>query len=117
MPRVIEVALRFPIDRLLADGVLFAPYEMEYKWAVFYHQRQIICARSWVCQVLAAAQVLRHGGHVEITAVRGKLVSEDEDPSFTIRVVDYLVRSHALDAPHPAPLRPGLEQDPEASAT
>ena len=36
-PRRIEASLRFPIDRMLAEGVLFAPQVMEHKWALFYH--------------------------------------------------------------------------------
>ena len=41
--RLIEANLSFPIDRSLADGVLFTPHEMEHKWALFYHLGEIIC--------------------------------------------------------------------------
>ena len=32
--RSIEAALRFPIDRMLAEGVLFAPQVIEHKWGI-----------------------------------------------------------------------------------
>ena len=41
-PRITEAFLRFPIDRLLADGVLFVPGAMEHKWALFHHRGEII---------------------------------------------------------------------------
>lgn len=114
--RVIEASLRFPIDRLLADGVLFAPTEMEHHWALFYHRGQIICVRSWLRQVRAVARVKQHGDHVEITAVCGTFGAEDENPELTLRVLDYLLRSHALDTVYPAPLPTGMERDPKAAA-
>ena len=114
--RSVEASLRFPIDRVLADGVLFIPREMEHKWALFYHRREIICVRSWLRQVQAVAQVEEHGDHVLITAVRGSFVAEDEEPALTIGVLDYLLRSHALGAEYPAPLPAGVENDPNAAA-
>ena len=111
--RIVEARLRFPIDRLLADGVLFAPREMEHKWALFYHHGQIICVRSWRRQVQAVARVEQHQDHVDITQIRGTFGAEDEEPAFTIRVLDYLLRSHALDTVYPAPLPVGEEKDPK----
>ena len=114
--RRVDASLRFPIDRVLADGVLFIPREMEHKWALFYHRREIICVRSWLRQVQAVARVEEHGDHVLITAVRGSFGAEDEQPAFTVRVLDYLLRSHALGAEYPAPLPAGVENDPNAAA-
>jgi hypothetical protein len=114
--RIVETSLRFPIDRILADGVLFAPREMEHKWALFYHGGQIICVRSWLRKVNAVAYVEQRQDHVEITQVRGTFVDEDEEPQFTIRVLDYLLRSHALNTVYPAPLPVGTEADPQAAA-
>lgn len=114
--RVVKADLRFPIDRFLADGVLFIPREMEHKWALFYHRGQIICVRSWLRQVSAVARVETHPDHVEIVAVNGTFTGEDEEPQFTVRVLDYLLRSHALDTVYPAPLPVGLEMDPGRAA-
>lgn len=114
--RTAEASLRFPIDRLLADGVLFSPRQMEHKWALFYHHGQIICVRSWLRQVRAVARVESHIDHVEIVAVRGTFTAEDEEPELTVRVLDYLLRSHALDTVYPAPLPVGPEMEPGTAA-
>ncbi|MFN0054878.1 MAG: ankyrin repeat domain-containing protein [Planctomycetales bacterium] len=114
--RVAEGSLRFPIDRMLADGVLFVPSEMEHKWALFYHRGEILCVRSWLRQVRVVAHVERRHDHVEITQARGTFGVEEEEPAFTIRILDYLLRSHALNAEYPAPLPAGMESDPHAAA-
>ena len=114
--RLIEANLVFPIDRRLADGVLFVPQEMEHKWALFYHRREIICVQSWLRQVQAVARVEEHQDHLEVTDVRGTFGAEDEDPELTVRVLDYLLRSHALDTVYPAPLPGGMEQKPRGAA-
>jgi ankyrin repeat protein len=118
-PRVahqITAGLRFRIDRMLADGALFLPQGMEHKWALYFHRGQIICIRSWLRQVEAVADARIAGDFLEITTIRGVFLSEDEEPQFTIRVLDFLLRSHALDMVYPAPLPPGEEQDPPRAA-
>lgn len=117
VPRVAEASLRFPIDRMLADGVLFVPREMEQKWALFYHRGEVICVRSWLRKVQVVARAEQRDDHVEITQVRGTFEAEDEEKEFTIRILDYLLRSHALDTVYPAPLPTGMESDPRAAAS
>ena len=114
--RTVVANLRFPIDRLLAEGVLFPPLEMDHKWALFYHRREIICVRSWLRQVQAIARVEEYQDHVDVTSVRGTLGAEDEDPELTVRLLDYLLRSHALDTVYPTPLPVGMEKEPRAAA-
>jgi hypothetical protein len=114
--RITEASLRFPVDRILADGVLFVPREMEHKWALFYHRGEVICVRSWLRSVQVVARVEQRPGHIEITQVRGTFGAEDEEPEFTIRVLDFLLRSHALDTVWPAPLPTGMESDPQGAA-
>jgi hypothetical protein len=53
---------------------------------------------------------------VIVNEVRGAFVSEDEEPEFTVRVLDFLLRSHALDLVYPAPLPEGMESAPENAA-
>jgi len=113
---VAEASLRFPIDRMLADGVLFVPRQMEHKWALFYHRGEVICVRSWLRKVQVVAHIERRHDHVEITQARGKFGGEEEEPEFTIRILDYLLRSHALDTMYPAPLPTGMESTPQAAA-
>jgi hypothetical protein len=114
--RTTPVRLRYHIDRVLADGVLYAPEAMEQKWALFHHGSRILCVRSWLRQVEATAEVRVADGWAEVTAVQGVFAAEDEAPAFTERVLDYLLRSHALGQVFPAPLPPGMEQNPGGAA-
>jgi hypothetical protein len=114
--RIAKASLQFPIDGILADGVLFLPNVMEHKWAIFYHRGEIICVRSWLRKVRVVAHVEQGRDHVEIRQVRGTFGGEDEEPEFTIRVLDYLLRSHALETVYPVPLPMGMESAPESAA-
>ena len=116
VPRITRAALTFPIDRMLADGVLYVPREMEHKWALFYHRREIICVRSWLRQVHVIARVELHQDHAEVTEVRGTFGAEDEDPELTVRLFDYLLRSHALNTSYPVPLPARMTEDPKVAA-
>lgn len=114
--RRIDATLRFPIDRVLADGVLFAPRQMEHKWALFHHGGSILCVRSWLRQVRVIARTRTAVDAVEITEIQGAFTAEDEPPTLTRCVLDYLLRSHTLDLVYPAPLPSGMEKDPGAAA-
>lgn len=108
---VVPVELSYPVERCLADGVLFAPEAMEHKWALFCHGGQILFVRGWKRRVAAVAEYEQRGDRVAVVSVRGTFTSEDEAPELTCRVLDYLLRSHALRGEYPAPLAPGLEAD------
>jgi hypothetical protein len=116
-PRAAPGGLRYRIDRALADGVLFAPREMEHKWGLYFHRGEVLCVRSWTREVHAVAAVRCDGDVAEVTAVRGVLAQRDEDPAFTLRALDFLIRTHALGLAHPAPLPAGLEASPKSAAT
>ncbi len=113
---VVPVELSYPVDRLLADGVLFTPEAMEHKWALFCHGGQILFVRGWKRRVAAIAQLEQRADRVAVVSVRGTFTSEDEAPELTCRVLDFLLRSHALRGEYPAPLAPGLEADPGRAA-
>jgi hypothetical protein len=114
--RTIPVGLQFPVDRMLADGALFIPTEMEHKWAIFFHRQRMLFIRSWQRRVLAVAEVESYDDRVIVSRLRGTFVETHEEPSFTVRVMDYLLRSHALNTTYPAPLWPGLEAHPKDAA-
>jgi hypothetical protein len=115
-PRVTEVSLRFPVERALADGVLFIPRQMEHKWAIFHHRGEIICVRSWRRNVQVTARIEQRDAYVQITRVRGTFGAEDESPEFTTRALDFLLRSHALDTVYPAPLPIDMASRPSDAA-
>jgi len=114
--RTVAAGLRFPIDQRLADGALFIPTEMEHKWAIYFHRGQMLFIRSWLRQVQVVAQTQAQGDSIEVTTVRGAFVADDEESSFTIRVLDFLLRTHALDIVYPAPLLPGMQAGPRKAA-
>ncbi len=89
---LIEANLSFPIDRSLADGVLFTPHEMEHKWALFYHLGEIICVQSWRRQVQVVARVEEHQDRVEIRSVQGVFVADDDLASRAVAGVACLDR-------------------------
>src|SRR5207248_932724 len=114
--RTVVAGLRFRTGGALADGALFLPQVMEHKWALYLHGGRILCIRSWLRQVQAIAEVRTDGDGVEVTSLRGTLGADDEEPSFGVRVLDYLLRSHALDLVDPAPLPAELAADPGVAA-
>lgn len=115
--RTIDAALSFPIDRVLADGVLFTPAAMEDKWAVFVADGRIVFVRSWLRKAWVTADVRARGEMVTVGPIHGAFLGEDaEAPELTVRFVDFLLRSHALEQVWPAPLPPGMEEDPNAAA-
>jgi len=114
--RTIETGLKYPIERMLAVGILFSPLEMEHKWALFYYGGEIICVRSWLREVRVVAQVEEHEDFVEVTSIGGTFGDRSEDPDWTERALDFLLRSHALGIAHPAPLPPGMQLEPEETA-
>jgi ankyrin repeat protein len=116
IPRSIEATLLYRRDRLLADGALFVPSEMEHKWALYHHDGEILCVRSWQRRVYVAAQVEQEGDEVRIPQIHGAFSGPDEPPGMTARILDFLLRTHALRLPHPAPLPEGGEGNPQGAA-
>jgi hypothetical protein len=114
--RTTKTAMRFRVDRALVDGVLFKPAEMEHKWAIYFHRGEISFVRSWLRQVRVVARVEPHENSITIERITGAFTAPDEEPSFTAAVLDYLLRSHALNLVYPAPLLPTLQGDPEKAA-
>lgn len=116
VPRVIKAKLQYRVDGPLADGALFLPWEMEQKWAIFHRQGRILFVRSWTRQVHAVAVLEAHDGYVAVTEIHGAFVDTEEEEGFTVRVLDFLLRSHALRFVYPAPLPEGMEESPQKAA-
>lgn len=114
--RSTPLGLRYRIDGPLADGALFIPACMEHKWAIFHHAAKILFVRSWTRELYAVADVTMHDNEIELTEIRGDLITENEDGLFKMRVVDYMIRSHALQKVYPAPLPSELSEDPVQAA-
>jgi hypothetical protein len=115
--RSIPASLHFSRDRFFADGALFLPRQMEHKWALYHHRGLILFIRSWLRKVFATARVDQRGETITLTEITGSLSGEEaEDPRLTIRIADFLLRSHALGLAWPAPFPPALAKDPQTAA-
>ena len=107
--RTVDVGLRYRIEQPFGEGALFTPGCMEHKWAIFYRAGKILFVRSWTRELYAAADVKISGDELEIIQIQGDLVEKDEDAGYKKRVLDYMIRSHALDLVYPVPLTSGDE--------
>ncbi len=113
--RVLDVHLPFYTGAGLFDGALFVPRVMEEKWAIYYHAGSILFIRSWTRSLHVRADVRDSDGSSHIHRIHGAFFDEHEDSSFTLRALDYLLRSHAMDELFPAPLM-SLPEDLGAAA-
>ena len=116
--RSVSTSLPYRTNGELWGGALFRPQLMEHKWAIFYHFEQLFFVRSWQRKVYVVADAPRigNGDFIEVRAIHGAFVAEDESPDFSRRVLDFLIRTHALDLEYPAPLLPTLETDTRQAA-
>lgn len=101
--RVTDCELRLRIDRVLLEGVLFTPTAMEDKWALYFRGGRVLCIRSWTRQVMVSAPVRIEGDDAIVGPITGTFV-DDEPPERTVRQLEFLLRSHALEDAQPAPL-------------
>ncbi|HET7871047.1 MAG TPA: hypothetical protein VFL42_00955 [Terriglobales bacterium] len=100
----------------LGEGALFRPAVMEHKWAIFHRQNKLLIVRGWLRRLFAVAEVEQWGDMLAVGTVRGAFAQENEPEEYSVRFLDFLVRSHALGEIHPAPLFPGEEEDMEQAA-
>lgn len=114
--RVTEADLRYPVDPVLLDGAMYLPQEMEHKWALFYHGGKILFVRSWTRQVRVIAETRIENGLLTIPSISGVFADTAEPAEFTVRVVDYLLRTLVLEMGELAPIPPELFTAPEQAA-
>src|SRR5262245_42677329 len=107
--------LRYPAERDLPDGWLFAPSKMEQKWAIAYRDAAIYLMRSWTGLVAAVGRTRREGDEIVVERVElvDDLLRMFGDP---IEVFDWILRAHALGQQVPLPIAkdaaPMLEAEP-----
>ncbi|MBI3723647.1 ankyrin repeat domain-containing protein [bacterium] len=115
--RVVEASLRYRAEGPLPPGVLFYPKVMEHKWAIYHHAGRLIFARTWQRRAFVVADVRVDSGQAVVGPIRGAFDGTGDEPaSFTMRLLDWFVRSHALDMVWPAPLPAGAEAQPRTAA-
>jgi ankyrin repeat protein len=81
-------------------------------------RRKIIFIRSWLREVVAIADVeVDASAHTAtLWRIHGDIAHPDNDPAFIARFIDYLIRSHTMALPHPAPLNLGQAAHPKLAA-
>ena len=116
--RTVSTSLPYRTNGDLWGGALFRPQVMEHKWAIFYHFEQLFFVRSWQRKVYVVADAPRigDGDFIEVRKIHGAFVAEDEPPDFSGRVLDFLIRTHALGLDYPAPLLHSLGSDTQQAA-
>jgi hypothetical protein len=102
--RRVEATLSFRAPERIVDGALFLPREMEDKWALFVANGELVVVRGWQRRVFLRASLRIEGDALVVGPFEGALRDDAESEAFTVRAVDFILRTHALDLPWPAPL-------------
>lgn len=96
--------LSYPIGNRLPDGMLFLPRAMEDKWVIAWREGAVIFARSWSGETAVTIDAhIEEDGRLHLT----RIYTEDSglEPFGELeRVVDWMIRSHALDERLPLPI-------------
>ena len=98
----VECDLRYPIDGVLPDGMLFIPGAMEDKWVIAWRDGAVVMARSWSGETQVTAD-----GRIENNELRlSRIYADDSISGFgdVTTVVDWIMRSHAMDEKLPLPV-------------
>jgi ankyrin repeat protein len=96
-------SLRYPIDPLATDGLLFCPSEMEHKWVLALRGDQLLIAHSWTGELATLAQARREAGELVIESLRMYDDSGFDRVGDPIDIIDWLIRTHALGQNLPLP--------------
>lgn len=105
--REVQTTLTLPAPEALVDGAAFTPSAMEDKWALFIYGGELLVVRSWQRKVFLRAALRIENRHLLIGPLRGCLMDESESPEHTTRALEFLLRTHALRQPWPAPIADG----------
>jgi hypothetical protein len=114
--RVTACQLRYPFggsERLA--GPMFKAQEMEDKWDLYVYDDTLYCARSWTGDLIYSARIHVADGDLTIDEIH-VAGDADEDPSYSIRALDYLIKSHLFKLGVPHPLPDARIRDPEQLA-
>ncbi len=113
---LITCALQWSFPRPASDGVLFRAEVMEDRWDVFLIEGWLYFVRSWSGQLVYRASVRFEPGRAHARVIEAPNEAVREDAAFCVREVDYLLKSHVLDAMVPHPIPAALPDDPKQIA-
>jgi hypothetical protein len=111
--RRVAYPLCYAASRKLAapkEGPLFHAATTEDKWDIVLDGAWLIFARSWLGTPVYRAGVQFTESEMKVSPIELD-ASEITDPEFAVRQVDFLIKSHLLEAEVPHPLPPGFPDD------
>lgn len=107
----LEDAIRIPCNLVYpfqGDGhtgrPVFKAEQMEDKWDMYLYDNQLSFVRSWTGQLVYVSELSFQQDRVVVVSILPQSGVDGSD-KHTIRVVDYLIKSHIykISAPHPFP--------------
>ena len=110
----VKCDLRYPHEDETADGPLFVAQEMEDKWDIYLYGGYLYLARSWTGTLVFRAKMALDGPDVVVSSIEVASRAAGADPSFAVRQVDFLIKSHLYGFTVPHPLPQDCRDDPEA---
>jgi hypothetical protein len=119
-PVRVDVSMSYPLDlKDLPDrGIVFRAGSMEEKWDIAIDDGVLTFARSWTGEVVYNCDIKREdGAYVVSTLVLSDDMVVDEDVSYHVHVVNYLLWSHVFDIVYPHPLARGEDADEDTILT
>lgn len=105
-------ALSYAYRGEVADGALCKAATMEEKWDIYLRDGRLYFCRSWTGQLVFAAAFAHRDEVISIDRIW-----TSDAPEFSIRQIDYLVRSHLFRNPAAHPLPGDLPREPQAIAS
>jgi len=113
---VIECRLRYPFNGSQPSaGPLFKAAEMEDKWDLYVYDDTLYCARSWTGDLVYTARLHFVDGEFAVEEMRVAGVA-GELPTYSVRALDFLIKSHVYNLGAPHPLFDASTKDPEQLA-
>jgi hypothetical protein len=104
-----DCRMTYPLSRQFAEGPLFKAEAMEDKWDVYCFDPHLYFVRSWTGALEYRATIRTGGDLLAITRIES---AGGRDADFSIRTLDYLVKSHIFGVVVPHPLPSELPAEP-----
>ena len=109
-----ECLLRYPYEGEIQNGRLFGAQEMEDKWDIYLYDGFLYFARSWTGDLVYRARIDLSEREALVSSIEGN--SEAVGGAYTVRSIDFLIKSHLLRNEVPHPLPPNFPDDPQLIA-
>jgi hypothetical protein len=101
----VQCELAYPHTGQCKDGPLFVAEVMEDKWDIYLYDGYVYFTRSWTGDLVFRAKISFTASQATITSIDANVQVASQSPTFIVRQVDFLVKSHLYkrQVPHPLP--------------